>query len=328
MRNADVGDRSDTDAILGAALTAQELDALVRDIARRMAAETDRGQVAQYIPELAKVDPQSFAIAVVLADGQTIVAGDADVPFSIQSISKVFTLTLALERVGDALWQRVGREPSGDPFNSIVQLEHDDGIPRNPLINAGALVVTDVLLTDRTASDVINDIVQFLRTLCGDDDVQVDEDVARSEARTGYRNAALANFMRAAGNLQHPPEHTLDVYFNHCAVAMSARQLALAGRFLAFSGCVGPGGSRVVPRARARRVNALMLTCGHYDGSGEFAFRVGLPGKSGVGGGILAVVPGTASIAVWSPGLNRVGNSQLAALALHELTAGTGWSIF
>lgn len=328
MQSGDVGPKSDADLGLERCATPKGLEALVRDIALRMAAETERGQVAQYIPELAKVDPQHFAIAVVLADGQVIAAGDADVPFSIQSISKVFTLTLALDRIGDALWQRVGREPSGDPFNSIVQLEHDDGIPRNPLINAGALVVTDVLLSRRTASEVVDEIVQFLRRLCGDDGVQVDEDVARSEARTGYRNAALANFMRAAGNLQHAPTHTLDVYFNHCAVAMSARQLAMAGRFLAFGGRLGPDGPRVVSQARARRVNALMLTCGHYDGSGEFAFRVGLPGKSGVGGGILAVVPGVAAIAVWSPGLNAVGNSQLSAIALHELAWGTGWSIF
>ncbi|MEM7444395.1 MAG: glutaminase [Pseudomonadota bacterium] len=306
----------------------QDLQHLVDDIAAEMAARTDRGQVADYIPELAKVDPNQFGLAIALADGSVVSAGDAQTPFSIQSISKVFTLTLALGRLGDALWRRVGREPSGDPFNSIVQLEADNGIPRNPLINAGALVVTDVLLAGHKPREVIGEILDFMRLVTGDDEIRIDPDVAKSEERTGFRNAALANFMRAAGNIHHPPALTLGVYFHHCAIAMTCRQLALAGRYLAFGGCIGPDGDRIVPPARARRLNAIMLTCGHYDGSGDFAFRVGLPGKSGVGGGILAIAPGVASIAAWSPGLNDTGNSQLAARALKRLTDETGWSIF
>lgn len=304
------------------------LEDALRDITRRMSGREDRGRIADYIPELAKVDPGRFAIAVVDAAGTVTSAGDADTPFSIQSISKVFALTLALERRGAELWRRVGREPSGDPFNSIVQLEHEGGIPRNPLINAGAIVVADVILAGRAHADAVADILQRVRLLAGDGDIHVDAAVARSEARTGFRNAALASFMKAYGNLEHAPEDVLEVYFNQCAIAMSCEQLALAGRFLAFDGRVGPRGPRVATPERTRRINALMLTCGHYDGSGEFAFRVGLPGKSGVGGGILAVVPGHASIAVWSPGLDAIGNSRLGAAALQELVQVTGWSVF
>ncbi len=305
-----------------------DLKGLVRDIAESMAKETDRGRVARYIPELAKVDPKQFAIAVVLADGRLLAAGDAGTPFSIQSISKVFTLSLALGRLGDALWDRVGREPSGDPFNSIVQLEADNGIPRNPFINAGALVVTDVLLAGHEPRETIGEILRFVRHVTDDDEVGIDPAVARSEERTGFRNAALANFIRAADNLHHAPERTLGVYYHQCAIAMTCRQLAMAGRLFAFGGQLGVGGPTIISPARARRINALMLTCGHYDGSGDFAFQVGLPGKSGVGGGILAIVPDVASIAVWSPGLNAVGNSQLATRALKMLSDRTGWSIF
>jgi glutaminase len=305
-----------------------DLDTIIHDIGASIARETDRGRVARYIPELSGVDPNQFGIAVATSEGEVLTAGDADVAFSIQSISKVFTLAMALEKVGRALWTRVGREPSGDPFNSIVQLEHEHGVPRNPFINAGALVVTDLLLAGHRPRDAIEEVLRFVRRVAGDDDIHVDRKVASSEAATGFRNAALANFIRAYGNLEHPPEHTLEVYFHHCAIAMSCRQLALAGRFLANAGCLAPGGIRIVSATRARRINTLMLTCGHYDGSGDFAFRVGLPGKSGVGGGILAVAPGRASIAAWSPGLNDVGNSRLASIALEQLAAATGWSVF
>jgi len=306
----------------------KDMEKLVRGIAENMAKETDRGRVADYIPELAKVDPNQFGIAIVLADGRVIAAGDAETPFSIQSISKVFTLSLALGRVGDALWERVGREPSGDPFNSIVQLEADNGIPRNPLINAGAIVVTDILLAGHQPRETIGEIVRFMRHVTDDDEIRIDPQVAQSEARTGFRNVALANFIRAANNLHHAPERTLGVYYHHCAIAMACTQLAMAGRFFAFGGRLGVNGPKIISAARARRINALMLTCGHYDGSGDFAYHVGLPGKSGVGGGILAIAPDIASIAVWSPGLNAVGNSQLATLALKQLSERTGWSIF
>lgn len=304
------------------------LDKVLNDIADTMAKETRRGKVADYIPQLAKVDPARFGIAVVTNDGETFTAGDADEPFSIQSVSKVFTLTMALGLVGDSLWKRVGREPSGNPFNSIVQLEREQGVPRNPFINAGALVVTDVVLSQHQPREALGQILHFLRFLAGDESIVVDKAVARSETETGYRNVALANYMKAFGNLEHDPDKTLGVYFHQCAIAMSCRQLAMAGRFLATDGRNPETGGRVVSSQRARRINALMLTCGHYDGSGDFAFHVGIPGKSGVGGGILAVVPGKASIAVWSPGLNQVGNSQLGAIALERLARTMGWSVF
>lgn len=305
-----------------------DLDDVVGAIAAELAAAPERGEVATYIPQLAHVDPKRFGLAVITAEGATHLGGDADVAFSIQSISKVFTLTLALGKVGDSLWRRVGREPSGNPFNSIVQLEAEKGIPRNPFINAGAIVVTDMLLSGHAPKEAIGEILRFVRHLADDDEIFIDDAVARSETATGHRNVALANYMRAFGNLDHDPALTLGVYFHQCAIAMSCRQLAAAGRYLALDGRHPTAGGRVVSSERARRINALMLTCGHYDGSGDFAFRVGVPGKSGVGGGILAVVPGKASIAVWSPGLNRVGNSMLGSIALEKLVKATGWSIF
>lgn len=297
-------------------------------IAAEMAAQADRGAVATYIPQLSKVDPQKFGIAVALTDGTLHCAGDAEQRFSIQSISKVFTLTLALGKVGDALWRRVGREPSGNPFNSIVQLEQERGIPRNPFINAGAIVVSDILLAGHQPREAIGEILRFVQFLADDETVFIDSEVAASERATGFRNFALANYMRSFDNLGHAAELVLGVYFHHCAIAMNCRQLAQAGRFLANDGKNPATGHSVISSERARRINALMLTCGHYDGSGDFAFRVGIPGKSGVGGGILGVVPGIASMAVWSPGLNANGNSRLGSIALEKLARAMNWSIF
>ena len=305
-----------------------DLARIVRDIAEEMSARPARGQVATYIPELANVDPARFGLAVIDLDGTTHLGGNADLPFSIQSISKVFTLTLALGRVGDRLWRKVGREPSGNPFNSIVQLEREMGVPRNPFINAGAIAVTDVILSGRQPRETLGEILRFLQFLAEDDTIHIDQNVAASEKRTGFRNAALANYMKSFGVVDNPVDFTLGVYFHHCAIAMSCRQLARAGLFLANNGRNPVNGHSVISSERARRINALMLTCGHYDGSGEFAYRVGLPGKSGVGGGILAVAPGRASVAVWSPGLDETGNSHLGRIALEELARRTGWSIF
>ncbi|WPO39692.1 glutaminase [Tardiphaga sp. 42S5] len=307
---------------------APSLDLVVKEIADEMAQRTDRGDVASYIPELAGVDPNQFGLVVIDADGQVATGGDADVPFSIQSISKVFTLTLALGMVGDRLWKHVGREPSGNPFNSIVQLERERGVPRNPFINAGAIAVTDVILSGHQPREAIGEILRFMQFLSGDSSIVIDETVASSEKRTGFRNTALANYMKSFGVVENPVDFTLGVYFHHCAIAMSCRQLAMATRYLAYSGRNPSTGLSVVSSERARRINALMLMCGHYDGSGEFAYRVGLPGKSGVGGGIIAVAPGKASIAVWAPGLDKHGNSHLGRIALEALTKRLGWSIF
>ena len=305
-----------------------DLEAAVQDIAAEMKARMDRGDVANYIPELARVDPAAFGLAVATVDGRMIAAGDAAAPFSIQSISKVFTLTLALGLVGDRLWARVGREPSGNPFNSIVQLERERGIPRNPFINAGAIAVTDVILSGHQPREALGEILRFMQFAAQDDSICIDKAVAESEKRTGFRNAALANYMKSFGALENPVDFVLGVYFHHCAIAMSCRQLATAGLYLAAGGRIPATGMSVVSSERARRINALMLTCGHYDGSGDFAFRIGLPGKSGVGGGILAVAPGKASIAVWSPGLDLNGNSHLGAIALERLAKRMGWSVF
>ncbi len=301
-----------------------DLPAILARIGADMAQATDRGTVADYIPELADIDPAQFGMAISLADGQMLTVGDAAVPFSIQSVSKVFTLAIALGRLGDQLWDRVGREPSGLRFNSILQLEYEDGIPRNPFINAGAIVVTDAILAGHAPRELLGEVLRFIRTAAGDDDIHINKAVAASEAATGHRNFAIAHFLRAHGNLKNTPERALGAYFHQCAIEMSCVQLALAGRFLMNA----PGLPRMVSPARVRRINALMLTCGHYDGSGEFAYRVGLPGKSGVGGGILVVAPGKASIAVWSPGLNATGNSKLGAEAVEILAREAGWSVF
>lgn len=301
-----------------------DIAAILRDINDSIGQSEDRGTVADYIPELAGVDPGHFAMSVVLADGRQHSVGDAGTPFSIQSISKVFALALALGRMGDQLWSRVGREPSGFAFNSILQLEHEQGIPRNPFINAGAIVVTDAVLARNAPREYLGELLRFIRTAAEDDDIPINEDVARSETETGHRNFALAHYLRAHGNLTNSPELTLGAYFHQCAVEMNASQLARAGRFLMGA----KGMPRLVSHDRVRRINALMMTCGHYDGSGDFAYRVGLPGKSGVGGGILVIAPGQASIAVWSPGLNAQGNSKLGTEAVEALARRTGWSVY
>lgn len=305
-----------------------DLQAILDGIHNELSPRIGEGRVADYIPELAKVDPKQFGMAIATVDGKVYSIGDAGVPFSIQSISKVFMLTLALGKVGESLWNRVGREPSGTAFNSIVQLEREEGIPRNPFVNAGAIAVSDVVLAGHEPREAIGELLRFVRYVADDETISIDDRVARSETQTGFRNFALANFMRAYGNIHHPVEHVLGVYFHQCALSMSCRQLAKAGLYLAARGSNPITGHSVVSPKRARRINALMLTCGHYDGSGDFAYHVGLPGKSGVGGGILAVAPGIGSIAVWSPGLNKVGNSQLGAVALEMLAASTGWSVF
>jgi len=306
----------------------EDLADIVATVRKDMEAHLGRGRVADYIPALARVDPRQFAISIVTCDGRTAEAGEAHIPFSIQSISKVFTLTLALNKLGADLWDRVGREPSGSRFISIVQLEQERGIPRNPLINAGALVVTDALLAGGDVDAMIATLTDFMRARADDPAVHIDPEVAASEADTGFRNASLVNFLRAFDNIKSPVNDTLRVYFNQCALRMNCRQLARAGLYLAHGGVDPLNHAKVTTPFRTRRINALMMTCGHYDASGDFACRVGLPGKSGVGGGILAIAPRQASIAVWSPGLNASGNSLVGALALQRLASLTGWSVF
>ena len=306
----------------------RDISEVLAEIHDQVKLATERGKVADYIPELAEVDPNKFAMAVVDKNGAVHAVGDSDHAFSIQSISKVFTLTMALALHGDSIWKRVGREPSGSAFNSIVLLEHEKGIPRNPFINAGAIAIADIILEGREPQETIAEILEFMHFLTDDDSIVLDKNVAKSEALFGHKNFALAHYMKACSNLTHAVGKTLEVYFHQCAIAMSVRQLARAGRYLCHSGFDPHTGHSVISAERTRRVNALMLTCGHYDGSGEFAFRVGIPGKSGVGGGILAVVPGKASIAVWSPGLTSNGNSLLGTRALEHLAKAMEWSVF
>jgi glutaminase len=283
------------------------------------------GRVPGQIPRLANADPRAFGLAVATVDGDVRGVGEWRQRFSIQSISKVFTLALVVARDGEALWTRVGREPSGTPFNSLVQLEYEHGIPRNPFVNAGALVVTDRLLS--LTGDACGATERFLRTECACPEIASDEVVASSEAEHGHRNAALAHFLASYGNLQNPVGSVLDHYARHCAIAMSCAELALAGSFLARHG-VRRDGSLLLSRSDAKRINAIMLTCGTYDAAGEFAYRVGLPAKSGIAGGILAIIPGRCSVCVWSPGLDDKGNSIAGITALDAFTTLTGWSVF
>ncbi|ANZ43301.1 glutaminase [Lentzea guizhouensis] len=292
----------------------------LQQLVDRIAAEVmPGGASADYIPALARVDARRFGMAVATLDGEVSGAGEYRQPFSIQSISKAFTLALA---VGDELWERVGREPSGSPFNSLVQLETENGIPRNPFINAGALVVTDHL--GPGASDRL---LAFLREESGNDTIGIDEEVAKSELDHGDRNRALAHFMASYGNMRNPVDMVLHEYVRQCSIAMSCADLAKSALFLARHG-VRNDGERLLGVSGAKRVNAVMLTCGTYDAAGQFAYRVGLPGKSGVGGGIVAVVPGRCAICVWGPGLDARGNSVAGVDALDRFTTLTGWSVF
>lgn len=285
-----------------------------------------QGRVADYIPILSAVPVNKFGMAVHTVDGQSFHVGDATEAFSIQSISKVYTLTLALKYVGEALWKRVGREPSGTAFNSLVQLEYEDGIPRNPLINAGAIVIADIIRS--RVGDCRGALLDFVRARCDNPSVDDDPEVARSERETGYRNVALANFIKSFGNLENDVDEVLDLYFYQCSLSMSCVDLAKAVSFLAYGGRCPWTGEQVLSASQAKRINAVMLTCGTYDAVGDFAFRVGMPGKSGVGGGIVALIPNRLSVAVWSPGLNEKGNSLAGTLALELFTTKTGISIF
>ncbi|MCB1887039.1 MAG: glutaminase [Rhodocyclaceae bacterium] len=305
--------------------TAIDLQAVLDDIVTELRPRFGEGQVATYIPALARVDAGHFGIALRTRAGAEYRAGEADRAFSIQSISKVFSLALALRLHGSDLWAGIGREPSGNPFNSLVQLETEQGVPRNPFINAGAILVADRLVSG--CDDPRETLRAFVSSLCGET-IAFDEEVAASEAATGFRNVALANFMKSFGRLENPVDTVLDLYFHQCALAMSCTQLARAMACLCADGRNPLDGSQVLTDRQARRINALMLTCGTYDAAGEFAFRIGLPCKSGVGGGIVATVPDELSLCVWSPGLDETGNSALGMAALEAFVSRTGLSVF
>ncbi|MCR9133072.1 MAG: glutaminase [bacterium] len=286
----------------------------------------DRGQLATYIPELARVDPSMFGVHMITMDGKHYGLGDHQQKFSIQSIAKVLSLTLAYHLLGEKIWKRLGVEPSGTKFDSLILLETFEGIPRNPFVNSGALVICDILISE--LDDAPAEFLNFVRDLSGLSTLRYSDHIADSEKATGYRNIAMCNFIKSFGNIDNEPEEVLDFYFDLCSLELNCEQVAKTFGYLANGGCKITDGKRVITKSQAKRLNALMLTCGFYDESGEFAFKVGLPGKSGVGGGIVAVHPNNYSIAVWSPGLNKKGNSYIGMKFLEELTTHSELSIF
>ncbi|MGB2063739.1 Glutaminase 2 [Marinomonas gallaica] len=302
------------------------MQSLLRTIYDDVKPLVGQGKVADYIPALASVDPNQFGIAIFSNKGELYQIGDAEVPFSIQSISKVFSLTLAIKHYGEGMWQRVGREPSGLPFNSLVQLEYENGVPRNPFINAGALVISD-MNQSRFASPHYA-MSEFVRRISGNPELKTDLKVADSEYEFRHRNAAMAHLMKSNGNFENDVEEVLKSYFANCALRMSCVDLAKAFNFLANKGFCSISNEQVLSEQEARQVNALMATSGMYDEAGSFAFQVGLPGKSGVGGGVVAIVPNRFSVCVWSPALNKVGNSTAGVAALESMTKHIGWSVY
>jgi glutaminase len=307
-------------------MTEQNYQSILEQIHRDIEPWRTAGRVANYIPELARVPAERFGMAVVTVGGNVFSIGDANVRFSIQSISKLFACTLAFQLLGDALWERVGREPSGTAFNSLVQLETERGKPRNPFINAGALVVTDILCRRFVGAETA--LVQFMRRLTGATDIDYDLRVAHSELTHAERNRAMAHFIASFDNLQMPPEVVIDAYCRQCAIEMNCVELAKAALFLANGGVAPVSGERILDESSTKRLSALMLTCGTYDAAGDFVYRVGLPAKSGVGGGIVAVLPGEMAVCVWSPGLDANGNSLAGTLSLEWLTTLSKRSIF
>ena len=284
------------------------------------------GKVPDYIPELACIDENKFGVNLTDLEHNSFGAGDFKQKFSIQSISKVFALSFVYEKLEEKLWERVDVEPSGNAFNSLVQLEADNGIPRNPFINAGALVICDILL--EICENPKGELLTFIRNLTEEDDVFFNEKVAASEMQNSFRNAAMCNYMKSFGNIKNKPEAVIELYCHLCSIEMTCKQLSKSFLYLANEGKEPSTQKQILSSSKVKRINAILLTCGFYDESGEFSFLVGLPGKSGVGGGIIAIYPQHYCIAVWSPKLNPKGNSYRGMKFLEEFTTQTGESIF
>jgi glutaminase len=299
---------------------------IFEDIYTALSKVENKGNVAAYIPELSKINPNKFGVQLTTVEGNHFAFGDWNERFSIQSIAKVFTYVLAYSRIKSDLWDRVGVEPSGTAFNSLVQLENDKGIPRNPFINAGAIVICDILVSELESPK--EDVLTFIRELSGIDDINFNSRVAESERSTGFINMALVNFMKSFGNIHNDINEVMDLYFSICSIEMNCMELSKSFLFLANNGVVPYSSKRILSPSRTKRANALMQSCGFYDESGQFTFKVGLPGKSGVGGGIVAVHPLRYCITVWSPPLNPKGNSYKGMLFLEEFTTRTELSIF
>jgi len=286
----------------------------------------DPGKVASYIPELRDINPDKFGVHLTTIDDDHYDFGDSEERFSIQSIAKVLALVLAYKLEDETLWERVGVEPSGTPFNSLVQLEYDLGIPRNPLINAGALVICDILVSK--FENPKQEFIQFVRKVSDNPDIDYCSRIANSEKLAGYRNAALINLIKSFGNIKNDIDVVLDFYFNLCSIEMSCKELSRTFLFLAAYGVCPNTNETIISVSKSKRVNAIMQLCGFYDEAGEFSFKVGLPGKSGVGGGIVAIHPNKYCIAVWSPRLNKKGNSNMGMKFLELFTTETQASIF
>jgi glutaminase len=299
---------------------------IISNIYTDILSKENLGKVADYIPEIAKISAEKFGVYFLDLNKNSFGEGDFEENFSIQSISKVFALTMAYKHLGEKLWKRVGVEPSGTAFNSLVQLEADNGIPRNPFINAGALVICDILL--EIFENPKEEILNFIQNLTEVSPIFFNEKVAKSELENGFGNAAMCNYMKSFGNIKNKPEYVLDLYFHLCSIEMSCENLSKAFLFLANGGKNLADNKQIITASKAKRINALMLTCGFYDESGEFSFLVGLPGKSGVGGGIVAILPKHYCITVWSSKLNAKGNSYRGMKFLEEFTTQTGESIF
>ncbi|EGG94389.1 Glutaminase [gamma proteobacterium IMCC1989] len=306
-------------------LDTETLPSVLARIHEEVVTEYGKGKVADYIPALQQVDPKQFGMALRTVDGEEFYVGQAETNFSIQSVSKLFALMLALEIVGDDVWRRVGREPSGMRFNSLLLLESEGGIPRNPFINAGAIVISDIIATHSSIPS--KRIEDFIASLSGNKNNRVDSKVAAGEKATGFLNTAIANLLKAMGNLHGDVDHTLECYFKQCAITMNCIDLVRATECLANRGNSTFQTGEHKPVAD-KRINSLMLMCGLYDAVGNFAYNVGLPAKSGVSGGIVAVAPGQYTVSVWSPELDHYGNSVLGQLALEKLTIYTKTSIF
>ncbi|MBE6201727.1 MAG: glutaminase [Rikenellaceae bacterium] len=303
-----------------------EYQQILEEIYQQILPYAKEGKQADYIPELAKVNPDQFGMCINTIYGETASIEQADTRFSIQSISKVFSLAMCLSIKGDDLWKKVGKEPSGTAFNSLFQLEIEKGVPRNPFINSGAIVMADILLTN--LADPEADYLRFVRTVAGNDTIDYNRQVAESEREKGYLNAAIANLLKYHNSIDNDIERVLQFYFLTCSIEMSCRELSLA--FLAFANHRRKFdyAGITLTSSQVKRMNAIMQTCGFYDEAGEFSYLVGLPGKSGVGGGIVAIYPLQYSVAVWSPRLNPKGNSVMGIKALELLTSYTKESIF
>ncbi|MBN2797182.1 MAG: glutaminase A [Clostridia bacterium] len=290
---------------------------------------TQEGKVADYIPALGNANPNNLGIGIYDNNGNYFSFGDDEVKFTIQSISKPLVLLLALIELGEeAVFDKVGMEPTGDPFNSIIRLEtFDKRKPLNPLINAGAISVVS-LINGKDNIERIEKILNFIRLLADNENINVDTSVFLSEKVTGDRNRSMIYFLKSIGNINGNVDEILDLYFMQCAIKANCRDLARIGLVLANRGYDPVRQEQIIPKRPVQIINAMMTTCGMYDESGEFAVKVGIPAKSGVGGGILCAVPRQYGIGVYGPSLDKKGNSIAGFKLLEALSNAFDLSIF